>query len=56
MDRETFMRDYWAYYLMLEDKFIDTTNYVTLAEDNYGTYSNEYGWRYGCNIIKNEII
>lgn len=42
MDRETFMRDYWAYYLMLEDKFIDTTNYVTLAEDNYGTYSNEY--------------
>ena len=42
MNRETFLRDYWAYYLMLEDKFIDTTNYVTLAEDNYGTYSNEY--------------
>lgn len=42
MNRETFLRDYWAYYLMLEEKFIHTTNYVTLAEDNYGTYSNEY--------------
>ena len=42
MNRETFLRDYWAYYLMLEEKFIHTTSYVTLAEDNYGTYSNEY--------------
>lgn len=42
MDRESFMRDYWTYYLMLEEKFIQTTNYVTLAEDNYSTYSNEY--------------
>lgn len=42
MDKESFMRDYWTYYLMLEEKFIQTTNYVTLAEDNYAAYSNEY--------------
>ena len=42
MDRETFMRDYWAYYLMLEEKFIHTTNYVTLSTDNDNAYSNEY--------------
>ena len=27
---------------MLEDKFIQTTNYVTLEKSNYKTYSNEY--------------
>lgn len=42
MDRKSFIRDYWAYYLMLEEKFIQTTNYVTLAEGNYAAYSNEY--------------
>ena len=42
MDREKFLRDYWAYYLMLEEKFIHTLNYVELAKENFGTYSNEY--------------
>ena len=42
MDREAFLRDYWAYYLMLEEKFIHTLNYVELAKENFGTYSNEY--------------
>ena len=42
MNREMFMRDYWAYYLMLEEKFIHTTNYVTLSIDNDNAYSNEY--------------
>ena len=42
MDREAFLRDYWAYYIMLEDKFIHTLNYVELSEDNFNTHSNEY--------------
>lgn len=42
MGREVFLRDYWRYYLMLENKFIQTTNYVTLEKNNYNTCSNEY--------------
>lgn len=42
MNREQFLRDYWAYYLMLEEKFIHTLNYVALAADNEKVYSNEY--------------
>ena len=42
MDRATFMNKYWRYYLLLEKKFIDTLNYVELAEENFSTYSVEY--------------
>lgn len=42
MNREQFLRDYWAYYLMLEEKFVNTLNYVALSKDNEKTYSNEY--------------
>lgn len=42
MNREQFLRDYWAYYLMLEEKFIHTLNYVALSADNAMAYSNEY--------------
>lgn len=42
MQREEFLRNYWAYYLLLEEKFIHTLNYVELAKENFGTYSNEY--------------
>lgn len=42
VNREQFLCDYWAYYLMLEEKFVNTLNYVTLSEDNEDTYSNEY--------------
>lgn len=42
MTRDEFMRDYWAYYLMLEDRFIHTLNYVELSTDNKDAYSNEY--------------
>ena len=42
MNREQFLRDYWAYYLMLEEKFVETLNYVALSKDNEKTYSNEY--------------
>ena len=42
MDRATFINKYWRYYLLLEEKFIDTLNYVELAKENFSTYSVEY--------------
>lgn len=37
-----FISDYWNYYTLLEDKFLDTLNYVELSMANFNTYSNEY--------------
>lgn len=42
MTYDEFIRTYWNYYLSLENKFVDTLNYVELSEDNYNTYSNTY--------------
>lgn len=42
MKRKDFIKDYWRYYLMLEQRFCETTRYVELTEDNYQTYSLEY--------------
>ena len=37
-----FERDYWRYYRMLEDKFMNTLLYVELSQSNFTTYSNEF--------------
>lgn len=42
MTRKEFMKSHWAYYLMLEKKFVNTTMYVELSADNYATFSNEF--------------
>lgn len=46
MTTEKFMNDFWHYYLILEEKFINTTKYVELSDDdkdhNYDTYSMEF--------------
>ena len=42
MTRSYFMQKYWRYYLILEEKFLNTLNYVELAENNMSTYSNEF--------------
>lgn len=42
MTRDDFLRNYWSYYMMLEEKFINTLNYVELSKDNENTFSNEY--------------
>src|SRR5699024_3617242 len=42
MTREEFLNNYWAYYLMLENRFVHTLNYVELSQDNEDVYSNEY--------------
>lgn len=42
MDRETFLQNYWNYYLALENKFLNAANFVALNSDNYNTYSFEF--------------
>lgn len=42
IDRDSFTRDYWNYYFMLERKFTDALAYVELASANFSTYSNEF--------------
>ena len=42
MERETFLQNYWNYYLVLENRFINAVNYVALNSDNYNTYSFEF--------------
>lgn len=37
-----FIETYWNYYLLLEEKFLNTLKYVELHENNFDTYSNEY--------------
>lgn len=37
-----FIRDYWSYYIELENEFLNTIKYVELRKDNYHTYSIEY--------------
>lgn len=42
MTYNDFIKTYWQYYLSLEDKFLDTINYVEISESNFNTYSNTY--------------
>lgn len=42
MDREQFTNIYWNYYLMLEEKFLNTTRYVELHLNNFSTFSIEF--------------
>ena len=44
MTRKEFLQDFWSYYLVLEEKFINTFPYVALDTQNYGTFSNEYAF------------
>lgn len=44
MTREKFLKSYWRYYLLLEEKFMQSINYVELSEKNFPTYSIEYAY------------
>ncbi|MDU2197305.1 MAG: hypothetical protein E7E21_02655 [Peptostreptococcaceae bacterium] len=33
---------YWKHYIALEEKFLETTKYVEVSEDNFNTYSIEF--------------
>ncbi len=39
MDKNTFEKLYWKHYIALEEKFLETTKYVEVSEDNFNTYS-----------------
>ena len=41
MDREDFLINYWRYYNILEEDFIELTKYVRICEINYNTCSDE---------------
>ena len=40
MTRKEFLQHYWRYYLVLEEKFKNTLNYIELDWQNAGTFSN----------------
>ena len=42
MKRVDFIRNYWNYYLSLENRALQTASYVAIDEDNENTFSNEY--------------
>lgn len=42
MERKEFIDSFWNYYLNLENRFINTTQYVEVDENNYQTFSIEY--------------
>ena len=42
MTSQDFLQTYWRQYLLLENDFIETINFVELSSDNYSTYSSKY--------------
>lgn len=42
LSTDEFTRVYWAHYIALEKEFSETFRYVSLAKDNYETYSEAY--------------
>jgi hypothetical protein len=42
MNREKLISDFWNYYLLLEDQFIRSSNFVEISLDNYETYSTVF--------------
>lgn len=42
MTRTEFIRNYWNYYLALENRVLQTTNYIELHPANENAFSNEY--------------
>ena len=42
MERKEFINKHWRYYLLLEDKFIQTFQFVEPNEENFKTFSNEF--------------
>ena len=41
-DTKRILKHYWRYYLVLEEKFKNTLNYIELDWQNAVTFSNEY--------------
>lgn len=43
MTTNELVQKYWNYYLMLEQRFLETRNYVEFRNENFNTSSNEFG-------------
>ncbi|MBP6281805.1 MAG: hypothetical protein KA384_07145 [Leptotrichiaceae bacterium] len=41
MTRKEFLNNFWEYYCILENEFIDLRRYVELSQENFSTYSQE---------------
>lgn len=39
---DEFEKEYWNYYLILENDFLNTDRYVAISKENYSTFSFEY--------------
>ncbi|MGL4284600.1 hypothetical protein [Eubacterium aggregans] len=39
LTRNEFMKQFWDYYLLLEEEFIQSLEYVELDKRNFGTFS-----------------
>lgn len=42
MTKDEFIKVYWRQYLLFEKEFLNTSDYVSIAQDNYSTFSNQY--------------
>lgn len=54
--RNEFIQRYWKYYLMLEQNFLDTEQYLAIDELNYKAYSNEYIKQYQAICSEIDVI
>ncbi len=43
MTTDELVQKYWNYYLMLEQRLLETRNYVEFRNENFNTSSNEFG-------------
>lgn len=43
MTKEEFLSRVWGYYIMLENNFMDTFNFVEPVDENADSFSKEYG-------------
>lgn len=42
MTKNEFIKVYWRQYLLLEKEFLNTSDYVSIDQENYSTFSNQY--------------
>lgn len=54
--RNEFIQRYWKYYLMLEQNFLDTEQYLSIDELNYKAFSNEYIKQYQTICSEIDVI
>lgn len=54
--RNEFIQRYWRYYLILEENFLDTEQYLAIDEINFSSFSNEYIKQYQTICSEIDVI